>query len=78
MKLWAERRAGELLPDIVSRGRPKRLHRATFLKDLGIDKFESTRWQALARIPEPSFAAHIAETKAKAKELTTAELPSDQ
>ena len=38
MKIRAERKMGELLPDIVKQGRPKRLQDETFLEDLGINK----------------------------------------
>jgi hypothetical protein len=60
-KLWAERRAGELL--IVSRksgersdGRGvARRDSAVKLDDLGVSKHESSRWQGLARIPQREF-----------------------
>lgn len=66
-RLWAERRAGELL--IVSRENGERAvggeilrdpesHVAT-LDDLGISKHESSRYQQLAEIPQPEFEQAI-------------------
>jgi hypothetical protein len=70
IRLRAERRAGELLIEMKERGERNRrggtgAHRgkqksqpATSvpkLSDLGVSKTESSRWQALARIPEEEF-----------------------
>ncbi len=43
---------GELLTETVERGRPKRLHPATILKDLGIEKTQSYRYKRIASITE--------------------------
>jgi len=65
----AERRAGELLkakekhrgfPDIVQS------HDVTpppKLEEIGISRKQSSRWQAIADIPEPVFEEHIARAK---------------
>jgi len=71
IKLRAERRAGELLAEMPknkgTRGdgrpplggrddRPPKDERQR-LSDLGISKDESSRWQKLARMPEPARSA---------------------
>jgi hypothetical protein len=77
IKLWAERRAGELLREMPknkgSRGKGVSLHDASTprLSDLGIDQTESHRWQQIASLPERDFQRHIDETKAAEKDLTT-------
>jgi len=38
---------------------PTRSHGATTLKDLGISKTQSSRWQALANVPERDFEAAL-------------------
>lgn len=62
-KLWAERRAGELLaedPDISpGKGRGVRP-----LEQLGVSKHESSRWQKLAAIPADEFK-HVTEQMAE-------------
>lgn len=78
IKLRAERRAGELLSETprAERGRPvKTLHAATILprlKDLGIERTEAHRWQAIASVSETRLERHIAQTKAANRELTSA------
>jgi hypothetical protein len=79
IKLRAERRAGELLKEAprAEKGRPpeKRndpLHFAPpTLEDLGIGRMQSSRYQAIASVPEPVFEEHIEEAKAKGKPITT-------
>ncbi len=77
IKIRAERRCGELLPDQIERGgnrisRP-RLANLT-LKDLGISKYQSHCWQSIAKISDNIFENHIAKVKSKNRELTTASL----
>lgn len=88
IKLRAERRAGELLremekhPGTVLAGRDpggdfRKSHDETAdktptLSDIGISKSQSSRWQAIADIPEETFEEHLAETKAAGRELTSA------
>ena len=81
IKLRAERRAGELLAAMAKHpaGRPSenRSHAATDflpprLEDLGISKGQSSRWQAIALVPDPVFEAHIVQTRSRGQELTTA------
>lgn len=74
LKIRAERRAGELLAAMEMRGGDRKsgskLHDAT-LKDLGIEKTQSHRWQAMAAVPEGVFEAHVADVVASNKELTS-------
>jgi len=74
-KIRAERKAGELLKQMEKQkpGEYKRLHDATVtpsLKDLGIEKTQSMRWQQIADLPEESFENKIEEVKQKYEELT--------
>ena len=81
IKIRAERRAGQLLQES---GRKKGetnksiiCHEGIWsptLKELGIEAKQSMRWQTIAGIPETVFEAHIETTRAKAAELTTADL----
>lgn len=72
IKLFASRRAGELLAEMKLQGgdRKSKSHDETLiLSDLGINKHQSSRWQALASIPEETFDAFIEEAVSKG-ELT--------
>jgi len=77
IKIRAERRCGELLPNQIEHGGNRiskpRLANLT-LKDLGISKYQSHCWQSIAKIPDDIFEAHIAKVKSKNSELTTASL----
>jgi hypothetical protein len=71
LKLWAERRAGEILKETIKPGKPKLSHDGTIsLKDTGISRNASSRWQRIADIELPVFKKHIAETIDANKELT--------
>lgn len=83
IKLRAERKAGELLRDMPKNEGAKgsgsnqhevRSHRvsAPKLSDVGISHKQSSRFQAVAAVPDDAFEELIAETKAAEKELTTA------
>lgn len=69
IKIRAERRGGELLKDNPDLGRGKK---SVTLTDFGIKHDQSKRWQAIAALPEPDFEAHIAVTKERGQELTSA------
>lgn len=75
IKLFASRRAGELLADMPkqngARGVGKKVEcpEGTPLSDLGISKKQSSLWQSLASIPEETFDAFIEESVEKG-ELT--------
>jgi hypothetical protein len=85
IRLRAERLLGELLAglDLQDGGDAARARsqRATEvpprLRDLGISKTQSSRWQAIASVPTPVFDQYIAEVRDRARrggatELTTA------
>lgn len=81
IKIRAERRGGEILIAMAERGerrsqsdgRPSEvLHDATLnLDDLDIERTQSHRWQAIARIPDDDFEEHIRTTKEREDELTS-------
>lgn len=72
IKLRAERRIGEKLEKEVKQGqRSDLLQDVTSLKELGIERIESHRWQAVASLPEKDFEKHIKEVKKSNEELTT-------
>lgn len=87
IKLRAERKAGEILKEVPkNKGMngtaltgntvlPVRDDTPT-LSDLGISKMQSSRFQAVASIPEETFEQTIAKTKASQEELTTRQLLS--
>jgi site-specific DNA-methyltransferase (adenine-specific) len=69
IKLRAERKAGLTLGKILKRGGNPKSHDVT-LKKLGVSKMQSSRWQAIASVPNASFEEHILEMK-QGKELTS-------
>jgi SAM-dependent methyltransferase len=73
LRLRAERRCGELLPTYVKHGgdRTKARFDATTLRDLGISKFQSHRWQSMALVPTDAFEEHVARIKESNRELTS-------
>ena len=82
IKLRAERRCGELLADMekrdggdAQRTRSQRVTESEVpprLADMGISRMQSSRWQAIAAVPEAIFEEHVAAVKAEAAELTSA------
>ncbi len=70
IKLRAERKAGELLAGMEKHNGDPRLHDATRLEELGINKTQSSRWQREASVPDEAFEKHIAECHEKGFELT--------
>jgi hypothetical protein len=77
-KLNCERKAGRLLIELnVHGGRPakkKRSHDATVLRDLGIKKSQSSRWQREARVPDEVFERYLAWARENKEEVTSAGL----
>jgi N6-adenosine-specific RNA methylase IME4 len=71
LKLRAERRMGEMLAETPLHNGDPRLHDATRLSDLGIEKTQSHRYQLAATVPEPVFEDFIAKTKEAGQELTS-------
>jgi len=71
IKLRAERKAGELLAAMPKHNGDPRSHDVTRLKDMGIEKMESHRYQKIASVGEEVFEKHVAETMLAGAELTT-------
>jgi hypothetical protein len=74
VKLRAERRGGQLLASIITRGGDRKSNaRAESLKlaDLGIEHNQSARWQREAAVPEEVFEEYVASAKKSGKDLTT-------
>jgi phage N-6-adenine-methyltransferase len=87
IRLRAERRAGELLAemakakgtrgqlrgDVLVGGRAPTPPTETTptLKDMGVTKTQSSKWQKLAKLPEDKFEAKVAALKTKAENSTT-------
>jgi N6-adenosine-specific RNA methylase IME4 len=70
LKLRAERKAGEMLSRVVSpNGRGSDL---VLLREMGVERYQSSRWQRVAAIPEDYFEEFIATGHAHGIELTTA------
>ena len=68
--LRAERRLGEILRE--EGGNPQLSKTSTVrLDDIGITRDDSSRFQKLAKIPEPVFDQHIASVRARCEKLTT-------
>jgi len=75
IKLRAERRAGEMLKEsdkAVNQWDAGDIMSPPKLKEIGIEKHESSRWQKIANIPEEAFEKEIIEVKESKKELTQA------
>jgi N6-adenosine-specific RNA methylase IME4 len=73
IRLLAIRRAGELLQTDLLRGRPRKgstQEPFLTLDDVGINKQQSHRWQAIASLDEQKFLDYIEQTKEAGKELT--------
>ena len=77
LKLRAERKLGELIPQTVRRPgqRDETLQDAMFapptLKELGVEPWESSRWQQEATVPDEEFESYVSATKERGDELTT-------
>lgn len=87
IKLRCERRIGKMLKENIPHegGRPKKQSQdatvitpkpieqaqVTTLQHFGITKSSSSRWQAIAELPEDKFEKYVADVKASNEELTT-------
>lgn len=78
-RLRAEHKAGTLLAVVVQHGGDRRAgaesHGAT-LRELGVSKSQSSRWQAVARISEEDLEAYFAVCTERHREITTGALLS--
>jgi len=82
IQLRAGRSGGQMLIDMAETGerglgRSKKESPAVTLSDLGIEPMRSSRWQALARMPEKRFEAYIEQTKAASEPITTTGLTNE-
>ncbi len=75
LKIRVERRCGEILATEIQHGGDRksesRFDRKT-LKDFGLNKNQSHRWQTIAQLAEDAFEGYIAKIKDSNKELTSA------
>src|SRR5262249_17922316 len=72
IKIRAERRIGELIPQVgIKRGGDRAKSHAATLAGIGISKSESSRVQAIAAVPKERFEEVIARTNEANKELTS-------
>jgi hypothetical protein len=72
LKLWAERRLGELLRDTVNHQGSKGVgHSVEPTLPAEVGKTDSHRWQRMAGLPEAAFTEYLAEGR-EAGDLTTA------
>lgn len=77
LKLQAERVGGQLLNQMKLRGGPRTGSNHApqpSLKDLGIDKNQSARWQLEASVPEPVFRDFVRSSHAAGKEISASAL----
>ena len=82
--LRTQRRAGELIGEILKHpgGRPAKTRTSVrmvsrsrpTLRNLGIERNESHRWQRIAAVPLDEFERHISECRAGRRELTTSSI----
>ena len=71
LKAKCERKAGAYLRDNLESGRPPNnskinvpnMEHFSTLKDLGISRHDSSRWQQIASIPEPEFDNYVSNTR---------------
>jgi hypothetical protein len=79
--LRTQRQAGHLLGEVTKHqgGRPRKTQPTVelvtelppTLRQLGIDRHESSRWQQIANLPPELFEAHISDCRRSGTELTT-------
>jgi len=77
LKLQAERKAGKLLSEMHLQGGDRKSNghpTPATLADLGIERWQSQRWQKEALLPEDDFKRFVEETNSRNVELTSAEL----
>lgn len=77
LKLQAERLGGQFLTQLKLRGKSRSSSRRSGvlrLKDLGIDKNQSARWQLEATVPEPIFRDFVRAAHSAGREISSAAL----
>jgi hypothetical protein len=73
LKLRAERRAGQLLAELIDRGgdrKSKSRHEKLKLSDLGVDHNQSARWQKEAAVPERIFEEYVVAANKMGRDIT--------
>ena len=72
IKLRAERKAGDMLAEMdIKPGKPTNAN-GPMLEPLGISKKQSSRWQAIAKVPTVEFEDYIEATRGANRELSSA------
>jgi hypothetical protein len=74
LKLLAERRAGELLDDLVPHGGKRTAssqHGNLTLAELGINANQSSRWRREAAVPEPVFKQYVSAANKFGRDITS-------
>ncbi len=76
LKLWAERKLGEMLRDTVNHegGRPKKLCPDVTVSGVlpeEVSRKQSSRWQKVASVPEVEFRAYLQDTRSQRCDPTT-------
>lgn len=75
IKIMAERKAGDMLAKMDRQrkgdGRPAKASQPATLSKIGVNRSQSSRWQAIAAVPARDFNRHVAETKKAGRELTS-------
>jgi hypothetical protein len=77
LKLRAERRAGEILPDLFNHGGDRRSSsamRSLKLAELGISHNQSALWRREAAVPEPVFEQYLAMANAAGQDIRASRL----
>jgi len=74
LKLLAERRAGQLLDDLVPHGGKRTAssqHGNLTLAELGINANQSSRWRREAAVPEPIFKQYVSAANELGRDITS-------
>jgi hypothetical protein len=74
VKLLCERRIGQILEGLLCRGGDRKsADQEVFvtLKDLGISRIQSSRWQREGSLPEEEFDQYVKQAKKEGRELTS-------
>jgi N6-adenosine-specific RNA methylase IME4 len=67
LQLRAERKLGQLIPDRFPNHRPAKVLQTGTLKEAGISRTQSHRWQKVSNIPEPEFEQYVAVSRESGK-----------
>jgi N6-adenosine-specific RNA methylase IME4 len=70
-KIRCERKAGQMLAKMEKQNGDPRSHHVTRVRDIGVSKMQSSRWQRMAIVPEKDLVEYIADSTAKEREITS-------